>query len=231
MKIAGIVGGIGPESTIEYYKHVVAMYRERVRDGSYPRMILNSIDLKQMVDFFQADRLSEVAEVLVSAVGVLERAGADFAVLAANTPHVVFPAVRERSRLPLISIVEATRDAAQALGLKRIGLLGTRFTMQGRFYPDVFTSAGITLVMPEAAEQAYVHEKYMGELLNGVLLDETRSGLLKIVERLKRGQHIEALILGGTELSLILRDPAEAGLPLLDTTRIHAQAIVERMLS
>lgn len=231
MKLAGIVGGIGPESTIEYYKHVVAIYRERVKDGSYPRMIVNSIDLKQMVDFFGAGRLPEAADVLVSAVGVLERAGADFAVLAANTPHLVFPAVRERSKLPLISIVEATCEAARALGLKKLGLLGTRFTMQARFYPDVFATAGMTLAVPEVAEQSYVHEKYMGELVNGVVLHETRDGLLKIVARLKRDQGIEAVILGGTELSLILREKTAAGIPVLDTTRIHAQAIVERILS
>lgn len=163
MKSAGIVGGIGPESTIEYYRLIIAAYRERVRDGSYPRLLINSIDLKVMIDLFEATRLPEVTEYLLTALAALARAGADFAVLAANTPHIVFTPVCERSPIPLISIIEVTRDAARSLGLRRMGLFGTRFTMEGGFYQEVFSKAGMTLVLPAPAEQAYVHDKYMGE--------------------------------------------------------------------
>ena len=137
---------------------------------------------------------------------------------------------RRRSPLPLVSIVEATCAAARAQGLRRLGLFGTRFTMQGRFYPDVFTRSGIELVVPAAAEQEYIHEKYMSELVLGVVLPETRARLLEVVDRLRRQENIDGLILGGTELPLILRDAREAGVPLLDTTRIHVEAIVGRML-
>ncbi len=144
MKTAGIIGGIGPESTIEYYRQIVAVYRDRKPDGSYPPVLINSIDLTKMLDMIGADRLPDVTEYLLGEVCKLSRAGADFGALAANTPHVVFDALRPQSPIPLISIVEVTCQAAQVRGLKRVGLFGTRFTMQGRFYPAVFAPAGIS---------------------------------------------------------------------------------------
>ena len=230
MKTLGLIGGVGPESTIEYYRLLIDGYRERVGDGSYPHFHLSSIDLKRMVDFFSAGKLQEVAEYLLAELQALSRAGADFAAVAANTPHAVFDVLRQRAPLPLVSIVEATCDAARAQGLRRVGLFGTRFTMRGRFYPDVFDAAGVELVVPATAEQDYIHDKYMGELVVGVFSDKTRAGLLEIVQRLRRDEHIEGLILGGTELPLILRDATEAGVPLLDTTRLHVAAILNRML-
>ncbi|PYT14205.1 MAG: aspartate racemase [Acidobacteria bacterium] len=231
MTTAGIIGGIGPESTQEYYRLIIASYRRRKGDGSYPRVIVNSIDLKTVVDLMRANRLVELADHLLGELRRLERAGADFGALAANTPHIVFDTLRRESPIPLISIVEVTRQAAEALGLKRIGLFGTRYTMQGRFYPEVFAPAGITLVTPEAGEQDYIHEKYMTELVNGVFLPDTRQGLMDIVERMRTREGIEGVILGGTELPLILRDVEDGEVPFLDTTRLHVEQIVARLLS
>jgi aspartate racemase len=206
MKTVGIIGGIAPESTIEYYRLIIASYREQKQDGSYPAILINSIDLKKMLDLIEAGALGEVTTYLVGEVQKLASAGADFGLLASNTPHIVFDEIRRRSPIPLISIVEATCTTAKALGLKRVGLFGTRFTMQGRFYPDVFSTEGITLVLPDEDEQAYIHEKYLGELVNGIFLPETRERLLKIVDRLREREAIDGLILGGTELPLILSD-------------------------
>jgi len=231
MKIVGIIGGIGPESTIEYYRLIVASYREEIQDGSYPRIIVNSIDLKKMISWFEANELAEMTEYLVDEAQRLERAGADFGLLAANTPHIVFDEVRRRSPIPLLSIVEATCEAAKGLGLKRLALFGTRFTMQGRFYPDVFSREGIKLVVPEREEQDYIHDKYMNELVPGRFLPETREGLLEVVDRMKEREGIDGVILGGTELPLILRDEEGRGIPFLDTTRIHVKAVVAELLS
>ena len=131
----------------------------------------------------------------------------------------------------MISIVEATRDRARDLKLQRPALFGTRFTMQGRFYPEVFAEAGIDIVVPNEAERAFIHEKYMGELLNNIFLPETRERLIAIVNQMKQRDGIDGLILGGTELPLILRDAEIEGVPFLDTTRIHVERIVEALLS
>ncbi len=231
MKTLGIVGGIAPESTVEYYRSIIALYRQQKRDGSYPPIIINSIDLKKMLDLIGARELAGVTEYLLGEVTRLTRAGAHLGLLASNTPHIVFEDIRRRSPIPLVSIVEATCQATQALGLKRVGLLGTRFTMQGRFYPEVFSRQGITLRVPDLDEQDYIHDKYMSELVNGVFRDETRQRLLAIVDRLIERDGIEGLILGGTELPFILRDVSDRGIPFLDTTRIHVERAVAEMLS
>ena len=228
MKTIGIVGGTGPESTVDYYRLLIAAYRERVPDGSYPPIVINSIDLKKVTDFLAANELAGLAELLVREVQTLVRAGAEIGLVAANTPHIVFDEVARQSPIPLVSIVEATCAEANRLGLKKLGLFGTRYTMQGRFYPDVFSRARITLVIPAPDEQTYIHEKYMGELVPGIFLNETRKELLAIVERMRKTEAIEGVILAGTELPLLLRDAKVSAAPFLDTARIHVKAILER---
>jgi aspartate racemase len=171
-----------------------------------------------------------VTDYLVAEVERLARAGADFGLLASNTPHIVFDEIRRRSPIPLISIVETTCQSAKALGLKKLGLFGTRFTMQGRFYPDVFSREGIRLAVPDPEEQTYIHDKYLGELVHGVIRPETRAGLLRIVEQLKERNGIDGLILGGTELPSILQDAGDRGIPFLDTTKIHVERVVREMV-
>jgi aspartate racemase len=231
MKLLGVVGGIAPESTIEYYRLLIAAYRERVRDGSYPPIIIDSIDLKRLLDLAAADRLTELTGYLSTAVQRLARAGAEVALFASNTPHIVFDEVQRQSPVPLISIVEAAADEAQRRGLRRLGLFGTRFTMQGRFYPEVFARRGITVRIPDPENRAYIHDKYVGELVLGAFLPATRDRLLAIVQRLKDTDGIDGLILGGTELPLLLRDPGDTGIPFLDTTRIHVDRALSEILT
>ncbi|HVF57742.1 MAG TPA: amino acid racemase [Pyrinomonadaceae bacterium] len=233
MKTVGVIGGIGPESTIEYYRLIIASYRAQKQDESYPSIIINSVDMTRMLAFIASNELSEAAAYLIGEVEKLARAGADFAVLAANTPHIVFAEVSRRAPVPLLSIVKATCEAAKDSGLKKLGLFGTRFTMQAGFYQDVFSNEALTLVLPDEDEQEYIHNKYMNELVKGIFLPDTRARLLSIAGRLKKDESIEGVILGGTELPLILRDSdvKDMALPFLDTTRIHVEAIVTQLLS
>ncbi len=231
MKTVGLIGGIGPESTIEYYRSIISSYREQKPDGGYPAILVNSVNLTQLIEWMNVNDLGKVTEYLILEVEKLAKAGADFGAFASNTPHIVFDEIQRQSRIPLISIVEATCERVQALGFKKVALFGTRFTMQGRFYPDVFSRAGIKPIVPEPEEQTYIHDKYLGELLNNIFLPETRQALLAIADELKARHGIEALILGGTELPLILRDDEHNGVRLLNTTRIHCDRIVRELLS
>jgi aspartate racemase len=224
----GIVGGIAPESTVDYYRRLLAGYKERQPDGSQPALFINSIDLKKMLGMIGAAQLAEVTDYLVAEVERLARAGAEVGALASNTPHIVFEGIARRSPIPLVSIVEAACAKARSLRMKRAGLFGTKFTMQGRFYPEVFARESVTVVAPQAEEQEYIHDKYMNELVAGRFLPETRERLLAIAARMKEREGIEGLILGGTELPLILTDSAPVGIPFLDTTKIHVEAILER---
>ncbi len=231
MKLLGIIGGLGPESTIEYYKEIFRVYRERVPDGPEPSFILNSVDVKTAVRLVTAGDLDGLANYLAIEVSRLAKAGATFGMISANTPHIVFDRVQQLSTIPLLSIVEAASNETKARGLKRVGLFGTRFTMQGSFYQDVFTSAGIELIAPSIDEQNFVHDIYMNELLNGVVRDETRTRLIEIAEKMRQREGIEGLLLAGTELSLILKELPISNLELLDTMKIHVESAVKEMLS
>jgi aspartate racemase len=231
MKTLGIIGGLGPESTIDYYGKIVALYRERTGDGSYPQFIINSINMKKGLDFMEANNLTGMADYLVEEISKLGRAGATFGLISANTPHIVFDEVASKSPISLISIVEATCAAAKARKLKRLALLGTRYTMQATFYPKVFSRGRIELFVPDTEDRDYIHDKYLNELVAGKFLADTRANLLAIVDRMKEKHDIDGVILAGTELPLILRDREYNGIPFLDTTEFHCEAAVTEMLS
>ncbi len=233
MKTVGIIGGIGPEATIVYYRAILALHAQRKRDGSNPSIIINSIDLKRMFGLIGANDLPGVTEYFVAELEKLARAGADFAALSSNTPHIVFDDIRRRSSLPLISIVEETCKVAIALSVKKAALVGTAVVMRGGYYPAVFSPKGVTIVLPQPEEQEYVHHKYMTEFAPGIFLPETRARLLEIIQQMIQRDGIDAVILGGTELGLILRpeDVSDLNIPFLDTAQIHAQAIVRELLS
>ena len=230
MKTLGLIGGTGPESTIDYYRLLTTQYREKA-DGHSPPVIINSVDLKQMIDWMSASELGKVTDYLAAAFEKLQRAGADFAALTANTPHIVFDEIQQRTTLPLISIVEAACERAQSLGFKSVGLFGTRYTMQAPFYPRVFSRTDVKLVIPNEEEQDYIHEKYFSELLKDVFLPETRARFLDIAGEMKARDGVEAVILGGTEIPLLLRADEHEGIQLLDTTRIHVDRLITEMLS
>jgi len=231
VKTLGIIGGIGPGSTVDYYQTIIELYRARIGDGSYPPILINSIDVQRVLATVGAGELKGLTAWLLIELQKLERAGADFAIMASNTPHIVFDDLERQSPLPLISIVAETAGVAKTRGLERLGLFGTRFTMLGTVYRNVFAGREMVVVPPEPADLDYIHEKYMSELVDGVFLPETRAGLLAIVDRMTEQSGIDGVILGGTELPLILREPAHNGIPLLNTTRIHCEAAVNRMFS
>lgn len=226
-----MIGGLGPESTIDYYRSILAGYRERKPDGPFPHIVINSLDVNHGIAMLDGGRLGELTDYLGSGVDLLARAGANFAFIAANTPHIVFDDVQRRSAIPLLSIVRATCDRAKALGLKHVGLFGTGFTMRASFYPEEFQREGITLVRPRQSEQELIHRKYLGELLNNQFLPETRRAILDIARRIKTEESIEAIVLAGTELPLLLRGPESADINFLDTTVIHVEAIVDEIIA
>ena len=225
-----MIGGLGPESTIDYYRSILARYRARKPDGGYPRIIINSLDVDKGIAMLDAGRLHELVDYLAAGVASLENAGADFAFIAANTPHLVFDEVQQRSVIPLLSIVRATADHAKLLGLKKVGLFGTGFTMRASFYPEEFQRAGIAMVTPNESERDFIHKTYIGELLKNQFLSQSREEIMRIAHRLQSEDGIEALVLAGTELPLLLRDAANQGIEFLDTTVIHVEAVVDELL-
>jgi aspartate racemase len=227
--VLGLVGGIGPESTIDYYRKLIAGHRCRTGDQSSPALIIDSIDLARTLALIAAGKTRELSDYLVREVHRLAAAGAELGLLASNSVHVVFEDVRKRSPIPLVSIVAAARDEARQLGLVRLGLLGTQFTMQGRFYPDVFLECDLAVVAPKPDEQQVVHEIYVDELLCGNFQETSRAAVLRIVNDMVTREGIDGVLLAGTELPLLFREGAVRPIPFLDTTDIHVRAVMERV--
>lgn len=225
-----MIGGLGPESTIDYYRSIIARFRARKPDGGSPHVIINSLDVDQGIAMLDEGRLDDLADYLGGGVEVLARAGASFAYIAANTPHLVFEEVQRRSAIPLLSIVRATSAHAKFLGLKKVGLMGTGFTMRANFYPEEFERVGIAMVRPKESEQEIIHRKYIDELLKNRFLPESRREILRIAQRMKIEDGVEAIVLAGTELPLLLRD-SPTDVKFLDTTVIHVEAIVDELLA
>lgn len=229
MKTLGMIGGISPESTIDYYRKIIELHRQQRPDSGAPSIIINSIDLYRALRLLDANDLVGLVHYFRTELERLAAAGANFGLLTANTAHIVFDEVAQVSPIPLISIVEATAQQARRLGLQRLGLIGTRFTMQANFFPEMFKRQQMEIRVPTRDEQDFIHEKYFSELVKGVFADDTRQRLLAIIAAMKDRDGIHGVILGGTELPLILRGTDTGGLPFLDTTDIHVRAAVQAL--
>ena len=229
MATVGLVGGLGPESTIDYYRRLLQAW-ERVDPSSAPSIVIDSLDVRRGLHLVEHDRPA-LTDYLLASLRRLAGAGVEFAAMTANTPHIVFDELAARSPVPLVTMIEVCADEARRRGLHRLALLGTRFTMEARFYPTVFGRHRIAVLAPGETDRAWIHARYVGELLKGEFRDDTRAEFTALVGRLRDAQGVDGVILGGTELPLILRDLTASGIPLLDTAVIHARAIVARALA
>jgi aspartate racemase len=226
MKKIGIIGGIGPESTVDYYKLIIGAFHEKQADSGGPEIIIYSADLAALLKILETKDLELLTEWLLARVLSLHKAGAEFAVIASNTPHIVFDNVRSRSPIPMLSIVEETCRYAQKRGFKQLGLMGTKFTMEADFFQKPFEENAMTVIVPDEEDQALIHRRIFSEIELGIIKEATRQELLSIVKKMIAAHAIDALILGCTELPLIL-DKAEFGIAFLNTTAIHAESIVD----
>lgn len=227
MKRIGIIGGIGPESTLDYYRRIITTFQGGPQAFSVPEIIIYSANLAELMKIQEAGRSAELTAWLLERVEALHRAGAELAAIAANTPHMVFDEVSSRAPIPMLSIVESTCSRAQELGLRKLGLMGTAVTMKADFYPRAFRAKGLAVVVPEEDDQALIHHRLFSEIELGIIRDSTRQELLAVVRRMIDRQAIDGLILGCTELPLVLeRD--EFGIPFLNTTALHVASIVRR---
>jgi aspartate racemase len=229
MATVGLVGGLGPESTVDYYKRIIDEWK-RVDPSTSPSIVIDSLDPQRALRLVNADRQA-FFEYLLTSVRRLLGAGVDFIAITANTPHLVFDDLAAETPVPILSIVEVCAAEAKKRGLKRLLLLGTRFTMEAEFYPEVFARHGLSVFRPNDEDRAWVHQRYVGELLEGNFRDDTRQQFIALITRLEDELGVDGVILGGTELPLLLKSPDVAGLPLLDTTALHVNAIVEQLAS
>ncbi|MEM7105707.1 MAG: amino acid racemase [Bacteroidota bacterium] len=175
--------------------------------------------------------MGQLTQFLKRKVEILEQSNVDFVALASNTPHLVFDELAASVNVNMISIVEETCKSILKTGIKKVGLLGTKSTMSRGFYQNEADRNNIDMVIPNPEDQDYVHEKYMGELVFNHINPETRQQLIRIVNNLREEEKIEGIVLGGTELPLILKQKDFDNLKVFNTTKIHVNAILDKMIS
>jgi len=228
-KRIGILGGLSPESTIEYYQYITRTYTQRFGDYRNPDIIIYSVSFQPYVDWPNEERWDLVAQGLSKAAQSLEAAGADFIVIATNTMHLVLDQVQASLHIPVLSLLDVVAEAILAKGFKTVGLLGTRFTMEKNLYQDALARKGITVLIPDADDRAMVNRVIYDELVAGRIRAESRAGYVDIIKKLA-ARGAQGVILGCTEIPLLVCE-ADAGLPLFDTTLIHAEAALSYAVS
>ncbi|NLT52501.1 MAG: amino acid racemase [Ignavibacteria bacterium] len=231
MKTLGLIGGIGPESTIDYYKMLIKKYREIKGENEYPSFLINNINMTEMLDYIKNKKNEELVKYLSNEINKIEKAGADFAALASNTPHLVFDELQKNVNIPLISIVEETVKFCAKRGFVNTGLFGTMFTMEAGFYQQIGEKYSVKVKIPEENERKFIHEIYFNELVPGIIKESTRKKLVEIACNLKDKCGISGLILGGTELPLILKQEEFKDIVILNTSEIHINAIIKKMIN
>jgi aspartate racemase len=225
MKRIGLIGGLSPESTVHYYQILCREYNRERGGLNFPEMTVESLNLQQLVTLFAKNDWDGVAEILLTALQRLKQAGAEFAAILANTPHNAYDRIRETSPLEILTIMDATTAALKRDGRRTVALLGTKPTMEFGFFQNHFTAAGIETRVPEQSQRQELDRIIWEELSHGKSLPSSRDAARTTLMELER-QGVEAIILGCTELSLLIQT-ADTRLPLYDTTRLHADAILE----
>lgn len=230
MKTIGLIGGMSWESTGQYYQHINDMVKQRRGGLHSARIVLYSVDFQDIEHLQRTGQWTEAGALLARAARALEAAGADFLVLCTNTMHKVAPAIEAATGIPFLHIADPTAEAVKAAGISRIGLLGTRFTMEQAFYRGRLESThGLQVLVPEEADRELVHNVIYNELCLGRVEAASRQAYREVICRLiERGA--EGIILGCTEIAMLVT-AADAAVPVFDTTLIHATSAVEFALA
>ncbi|MHA1223929.1 MAG: aspartate/glutamate racemase family protein [Candidatus Heimdallarchaeaceae archaeon] len=229
MKKIGIIGGLSAESTIEYYKILLKEYNKIKGGASSPLLIIDSLDLEPMRNWMEDKEWGKVISEIKNSAKNLENAGAEVIIIATNTVHMFFEEIVKTVSVPMISILEATAEAVKAKGIRKVGLLGTIFTMQSDFYQKAFRKHNLEIIVPEQKDQEFINQVIWDELTHHIITEESKKGYLEVIKRLQdRGA--QGVILGCTEIPLLIQQE-DSPIPVFDTTTIHALATLKFALT
>ena len=229
MKTIGLIGGMSWESTVPYYQTGNEVVKERLGGLHSAKVLLYSVDFAEIEACQASGDWARGAEILGEAAKALEGAGADFLVICTNTMHKVAPEIAARVSIPILHIADATADALEAAGIRRVALLGTRYTMTQDFYKQRLLDRGFEVLVPGGEDIEMVNRVIYEELCLGVIRDESRAAYQAVIQKLQAAG-AEGVILGCTEIGLLIH-PEDSPIPVFDTTAIHARAAAERALA
>ncbi|MFW6251850.1 MAG: aspartate/glutamate racemase family protein [Halanaerobium sp.] len=226
MKTIGLIGGMSWESTVDYYKILNREVKKRLGDPHSAEIIMHSVDFAEIEKLQAAGEWELLTQKMINIAEKLEAAGADMLLICANTMHQMAPAVQSQLKIPLLHIADAAAEKIEAENLKKVGLLGTKYTMEGDFYKDrIENNYQIEVIIPEAEQRDYIHQAIYQELVAGILKDQTREKFKTVIDSLKI-KGAEGIILGCTEIPLLIKDQ-NSSLPVFNTTELHAKKAVE----
>jgi len=226
MRKIGIVGGLGPESTVEYYRGIIEAFKPTYEQFGFPEIAIESLNLKAIMSHVEQSGWEEVGTLIAKKFEALRLAGADFGAMACNTTHIVFDKIQSQTFLPLQSIVDPTLNYSKHHDFNKLCLLGTKTTMNSDFYQHVFGKENIELVVPKEEEKDYIQEKLFSEIEFGIIKQETKANFLSIINRIIKEDRVEGVVLACTEMPLIIK-PNDFEVAYIDTTQIHIASIVD----
>jgi len=229
MRRIGLIGGLAWPSTEVYHRLLNEEVGRRLGGNHSARLVLWADDFEHVAALQRAERWDEAGALMAGGARALERAGAELLAICANTMHLVADDVRAAVDIPLVHLIEVVADSAAGAGLQRLGLLGTQYTMTSDLYPDVCGPRGLDLIVPDADDQAAVHEVIYAELTRGVVSARARATAYDAATRLVDAG-ADAVVLGCTELALVLA-PGDLAVPVVDTTALHCRAIIDAALA
>lgn len=224
----GIVGGIGPASTIDYYNGIIGLYTAKT--NKYPELVIESVDMNAMLDFFTHSDYDGICRLIVSALQNLKNAKASYAAIASNTPHIIFDKIKKISPLPLVSIIDETCKFTFSAGYKKVLVLGTSFTMKSGMYETALQKYQIDAVIPSLEDIKILHNIIFPNLENGIIIPEEKQKMISISETYISKYKINAVILGCTEIPLMIKEN-NLSVPAINTTQIHINAISDLMIN
>lgn len=230
MKKIGLMGGLGPASTIEYYKGLVELSLSQFGAEKYPKIVIDSVDLAEHSRLFNEQNYQKIGDLIHESLCVLKNAGAQVAAITANTEHIAWDYVKDRLPLKTISIVDATVEECLKRGYKRIVLLATAWTLRSGLYADAFTKAGITPVVPDDNDISLLGSLIYPNLENGIVIAEDKAKMTALAEKYIKSGSADALLLGCTEIPLMIKD-GDVSVPIIDTTKIHINALYSYAIS
>lgn len=226
MKKIGLMGGLGPASTVDYYMDLVKLCHKEYGEEVYPKIVIDSVDLGIHTEYFNKQDYKTIGDFIYDSLVILKNAGAEVAAVTANTEHIAWDYVKDRLPLPTISIVDATIAEIKRKGYQRVLTFATAWTLQSGLYEKAISKAGITPIVPNKEDQIILGNLIYPNLENGIVIPEDKVKMISLAEKYIKEHDADALLLGCTEIPLMIKE-GDVSVPVIDTTQIHIQAIFE----
>lgn len=225
MKKIGLVGGVGPASTVEYYLQLVDLYRKE--RGCYPEIIIDSVDMALHTALFDEENYEKIADLLVESLNCLKAGGAEIAAITANTEHIVWDRIKERLPIKTVSIVEAAVDEIKAKSFQKVVIFATAWTLKSGLYKKALENAGIMPIVPYENDIELLGNLIYPNLENGIVIPEDKEKMIALAEKYIIGNNADALLLGCTEIPLMIKEN-DVSVPIIDTTKNHIRRIFDQ---